>query len=70
MVAGVAADDLPPVGAALAHLVGAGQAERRVGALAAAAGEEHVVEALGQPVLDQLVVQRQPRAGVGHSGTT
>ena len=55
VVAGVAAEHLPPAVAALGHLVGASQADGRVGALAAAAGEEHVVETLGQPVLHQFV---------------
>ena len=46
VVAGMATDDLPPLGAALAELVAAGQAQRRVGALAAAAGEEDLRETL------------------------
>ena len=43
VVAGVTADHLPPVGAALRHLVRTRESQCRVGALAAAAGEDHLV---------------------------
>ena len=61
VVAGMPADHLPPIGTPLCHLVRAGEADGRVGALAAAAGEEHVVEPVGEPVLDQFLDERQSR---------
>ena len=57
VVARVAADDLPPLRAAARQVVRPGQAQRRVGRLAAAAGEEHVAHAGGQPALDEHVVE-------------
>ena len=45
VVARVAADDLPPLRAAARQVVGAGEADRRVGRLAAAAREEDVAHA-------------------------
>ena len=59
VIAGMAADDLPPIRAALAELIAASQAQRGVGALAAAAGEEDLRESLRQPALDEPVAQRQ-----------
>ncbi len=59
VVARMPADDLPTVGSALTELVVASQPQRRVGALAAAAGEEHLGEARRQPPLDEAVAQQQ-----------
>ena len=69
MITGVATDDLPAIGAALADLIVASQPKRRVGALAAATGEEDLGETLRQPTLDQTIVQEQALLGVGHIGT-
>ena len=63
VIAGMPADHLPAIGATLAHLVRARQPQGRVGALAPAAGEEHVGEPGGQPAFDQPVAQREPRRG-------
>ena len=67
----MAADDLPPIRAALAELIATSKPQRGVGALAAAAGEEDLRESLRQPTLDETVAQRQAllarpdRHGVG-----
>jgi hypothetical protein len=57
VVARVASDHPPALGPPAGQVVGAGEADRRVRRLAAAAGEEHVTHLRRQPALDQDVVQ-------------
>ena len=57
VVARVAADHLPALRPAVRDVVRAGEPQRRVGRLAAAAREEHVAHPVRQPPLDEHVVQ-------------